>query len=219
MKYQINSFLFKTDKAVQEAAKKILYDAKLNNPLPKYEFNFMHEYFKVLHHEFKQKQGTGIKNIIVGMDKTYGKNRAFTIERIDGTFTDISYIVSNIKAPNLDKDFRQALRQVIEPQIHEFKLSAFEGGSKAKRCPITSEVIRYGYCHIDHFSPTFEQLVLDFIKTYNLSDLSKLVAPNRDNQTFAELQCDKTARLFFDYHKKNASLRALSPKANLTRSK
>ena len=215
MKYSINGIPFKTDKDLQEYAKGILYRGTVNSCLNKDDLEFMLSYFRSLHVEWKQKQGAGVANIRRICDVVYGKYRAFQIERIDSSITDISYMVSKIKTRNYEKDFKEALRWVIEPQVFEFKIASF-AKNKTLRCPISNDALYFNNCHVDHFSPTFDEIVSKFVAIYRITDFARFVAPSRDNQTKAELSSDIVAKDFFNFHKSIANLRILSPNANLT---
>jgi len=214
-KYKINNIGFKTEKSVQEYAKNILYFGTVNSVLSKEEFNFMYSYFESIHHEWKLKLGKGIKSIHRVLDKVYGKYRSFEIERLDGSRTDISYIIQNIKAPNLKNDFNKALRYIVMPQILEFKKNKFNE-SKIHICPFTNEEITFSNCHVDHFNPSFDELVNSFITENEINNLSNILEPSKDNQTISEISNKEIAKLFFDYHLKNANLQAVSIKANLS---
>jgi len=215
VKYNINGIGFKTDKAVQEHAKKILYSHAINSALNDNEFDFMYDYFKDIHHEWVNKLGCGIKAIHRIADKVGGKYRAFEIERTDGSKTDVSYIVANIKKPNIYTDFKKAMRFIIMPQILEFKKKTFNE-FPAFECPITKEIVTFDNCHIDHFKPTFDEIVGDFINENGISDLRAVLAPNRDNQTICEVSDKELSDKFYKYHESRANLRVLSVKANLT---
>lgn len=214
-KYTINNIGFKTEKSVQEYAKNILYYGSVNSVLSEEEFNFMYSYFESIHHEWKMKLGNGIKSIHRVLDKVYGKYRSFEIERLDGSRTDISYIIQNIKAPNLKNDFNKALRYVVMPQILEFKKNKFNE-RKIHICPFTNEEINFSNCHIDHFNPSFDELVNSFVTENKINNLSDVLEPSKDNQTISEISNKHIAELFFDYHLKNANLQAVSVKANLS---
>ncbi|WP_162794089.1 DUF3223 domain-containing protein [Runella rosea] len=218
MKYLVNNMLFKTDKELQGFAKNILYNSGVNSVLEGEDLKFMIEYFEKLHHEWIDKKGVGLLRIRRVMDKVYGKYRAFQIERVDNSITDISYIIANIKTPRVGKDFKQALRWIIEPQILDFKKSVF-AHSNIVKCPISDEILRFEECHADHSNPTFDEIIMDFIKINKLTDLSQIVSISRDNQTKAELSDAKIANQFYEYHKSVAVLRCVSPNANLTRKK
>ena len=214
-KYTINKIGFKTEKSVQEYAKNILYFGTVNSVLSEEEFDFMYSYFESIHHEWKLKLGKGIRSIHRVLDKVYGKYRSFEIERLDGSRTDISYIIQNIKAPNLKNDFNKALRYIVMPQILEFKKNKFNE-SKVHICPFTNEEINFSNCHIDHFNPSFDDLVNYFVKENKIGDLSDILEPSKDNQTISGISDKEIAILLFDYHLKNSNLQAVSIKANLS---
>ena len=215
IKYNINGVTFLTDKSVQEFAKIILYKDSINSVLSEDDFNFMYCYFKEIHHEWEQKLGVGIKCIHRVADKLTGKYRAFEIERVDGSFTDISYIVSNIKTPKLINDFKKALRNVVNQQILEFKTSFFQFPI-TKFCEISGDVITFSNCHVDHFNPSFNDLVNLFIEENKINDLSNVLEPSKDNQTMCFIKDSEIANKFYEYHLINANLRVLSVKANLS---
>jgi|688.fasta_scaffold582027_2 hypothetical protein len=215
-KYLIDNIPFKTDKDAQNYARCILYTNSPNTVLNEQELKFMASYFQAIHHDWTNKVGVGILNIRRVMDSVYGKHRAFQIERVDGSLTDISYIIANIKAPKVDQTFKQALRWVIEPQIIEYKRAVFSR-CPVINCPVSGEALMMGYCHADHYDPTFEEIVKDFVSTYEIYDYSKVVATSRDNQTKAELKDESIAKLFYEYHKSKAVIRLVSPSVNLTR--
>jgi hypothetical protein len=175
----------------------------------------MYSYFESIHHEWKLKLGKGIKSIYRVLDKVYGKYRSFEIERLDGSKTDISYIIQNIKAPNLKNDFNKALRYIVMPQILEFKKNKFNE-NKIQICPFTNEEITFSNCHVDHFNPSFDELVNSFVTENKINDLSSVLEPSKDNQTISKISNKEIAKLFFDYHLKNANLQAVSIKANLS---
>lgn len=213
-KYIIRSRIFDTDKSVQEYARSILYSHSVNSVLNETDFDFMYNYFKEIHHEWENKLGAGIKAIHRKLDKVTGKYRTFEIERVDGSMTDISYIVANIKKPNYYNDFKKALRFVIMPQILEFKKNKFNE-SPVIICPISKTDTTFNDCHIDHFNPTFDDIVKCFINEYKIIDLKAVLAPNRDNQTICEISDKLVSDNFYKYHQNKANLRVLSVKANL----
>lgn len=213
--YQLGTVTVKTKTKAQEFAKTILYRGEVGSALEGEELKFMLGFFKTFHHEWAQKKGLGVAEIRRQKEPNYGKHRAFFIERIDGSKTDISYTISNIQNDNAAKDFRNALRQIIKPQISNFRERAFSDTPTLK-CPLTGETVTAGTCHIDHLPPTFEKLVQSYIKGHNLTDLKSLIKPHEDNQTTAQLNDPEIAEDFYDFHRHNANLRVLSPKGNLS---
>ena len=218
MKYIVNKIPFKTQKQVQDYAKEIMYRNDVGECLKGDDFDFMLDYFAVFHHEWDIKKGSGVECIEVIIDALYSKYRAFWIHRTDGSDTDISYNISKIKKRNYKTDLRSALRNVIHPQIKEFKQKSFED-STYLICPYTNELMTKYDCHIDHYKPTFEEIINQFLIDKGIKDVSKLIAPSKDNQMEVELTDYALADEFYEYHKRKANLRVLSRLGNLSHAK
>ncbi len=216
--YQLGTVKVKTKTKAQEFAKTILYRGEVGDALEGKELDFMLGFFETFHFGWAQKKGLGVAEVRRQMEPNYGKHRAFTIERIDGSKTDISYTISNIQNDNAGKDFRTALRQIIKPQISQFRQRVF-AECDTIICPLTKELVTAGTCHIDHLPPTFETLVKSYIKGHNLTDLRSLIKPHQDNQTTEELNDPEMVKDFYYFHKINARLRVLSPTGNLSHAK
>jgi hypothetical protein len=213
MKWYINKQPFNSDKEAEAKARDILYSDNVNTLLNANDFSFMVAYFKAIHWEWKDKNGIGIAKIKRVPDP-YGK-RCFQLIRLDNTITDISFIVSRIKKSDSYKDMNDALRHIISIQITDFKRKVFEN-IRVLKCPILGIDVTEKDCHIDHYNPTFEQLVINFKKENGITDESKLMAANRDNQMRGELIDQQLQTQFYRYHKTHAKLRAVSKQANLS---
>ncbi len=218
MKYEIYDKKFESKKEAQSFANEILYKNEINSTLNEEESNFMYNYFECFHLDWDTKLGVGIKRILRIKEPNYGKHRAFLIERIDGTKTDISYIINNIQKKNYNREFRQALRKCVEPQIIEFKNNVFKE-KKEIICPITGQLITFENCHIDHENPTFDDLVINFISKYDIKIHPELFPKEADLQTTYDITDLSIKKEFYDFHKKNANLRAIFSNANLRRKK
>lgn len=218
--YTVNGKEFPTKGKLEEYAKSILYSGGINEPLTGEDFAFMYEYFKALHVEFDMKEGCGIKQIVKIVEPMYGKYRGFKIVRVDETETDISYKISNIAKKSLFRDLKEAFRQVVEPQVHDFKLRSFAEGNIVS-CPFTGERLSYGYSHVDHESPTFHDLVAIFCarKGITEAEIPSIISAPADNQLVSTI-IDETVRAdFWTFHEDNAKLRLLSPLGNLSHAK
>ena len=220
MTYIICGLEFKTKKQLEAYAKDILYSGTLNEPVTGPDLAFMYDYFKKMHVEFDMKEGCGLQSIVRITEPLYGKYRGFKLVRIDGSYTDISYILSNITKKNLLRDLKQSLRVAIEPQLNAFKLSQLAENPQMK-CPFTSESLYYGHSHVDHHEPTFEQLVSTFVQMHNLDDqrIKEVISQPADNQLLSELTDESLKQSFCEFHEKNAKLRLLSPLGNLSHAK
>lgn len=134
----------------------------------------------------------------------------------DGTTTEISWrkCVSGKSSTSKSK-FNSALRYCISNQIKEFRNKSNIAFCQECNCSL------YQKCnHIDHFEPQFAQLVENFLE--NKSDV---IIPDKYNKTpktfeLYFLENDEwIGKLFEEYHLKNATLRVLCEKCNLTRPK
>lgn len=221
IKYTIHGIDFATNKSVEQYAREILYKNDLNSYLQGDDEIFMLEYFKFFHIEWVQKVGCGLQSIRRIAEPNYGKHRGFEISRKDGTTTDISFIISKISKRDFLKEFKSALRTVIEPQVFQFKKDFFDHPEASKKCVLTGDPLTFGACHVDHHSPTFDQLAQDFIeyKCLKILDFERVVAPPADNQTFYELMDEDIAREFYHFHETRARLRVLSVSGNLSLAK
>lgn len=109
----------------------------------------------------------------------------------------------------------EAFKSVYDESKHDIMKKTFNE-FPAFECPITKDIVTFGNCHIDHFKPTFDEIVGDFINENGISDLRAVLAPNRDNQTICEVSDKELSDKFYKYHESRANLRVLSVKANLT---
>ena len=216
--YQILDQTFSSQKKAEDSARKILNDGFLNTALKEADFEYMFAYFKLFHHEWEDKVGVGIKNIYRIKEPVYGKVRGFEIERIDGSRTDISFKIGNISKDDFNLQFSKALRFIIEPQIIEFKRKSF-GINVILFCPIENTEVTKENCHIDHYSPTFKEILDGFVSKYDIKIDQTLFVKSGDNQKIPELSNNEIKKQFFDYHKETSNLRVLSIKGNLSRIK
>lgn len=212
----INGIEFNSDAAAERHAKEILNTGDIGS-LNDVEFEFMIAYFEYMHHEWTQKKGTGVKSINRVVSRQNRSNREFKLYRIDGTHTDIS-CDKKWKKEHPTKDFYQALRDIIEPQINAFREKEFNS-SDFLTCPITGQMITRQTCDIDHYYPTFDELAKQFINENNITDFKTLVVGTKDNDTGRRLTDKVLEHKFFEFHKKNARLRVLSKNANRSAAK
>lgn len=164
------------------------------------------------HPEKEKKIGPGINKI--GIEKNDFNHRQFFLLRNDGTKEHFSYVKCYCPK-KMFSEFSSAMRRVIRDQIVDFKIKNFK---KGMLCPISqTQLLMADDIHVDHENPTFEQIVRSFIKENNINVenivYEKVVTGGRE---CADIDLNKK---FYDFHKKEAKLRILSVKANLTRKK
>lgn len=149
-----------------------------------------------------------LHNIGIRKNKVF-KNFEVYIIKNDGTIEDVSVLKHCITGKNNDK-LTQALRNSIYPQILDFKNSC-----KSLACVICGS---YTDPHIDHCKPQFIEL-----KNYFISNIKEKIPTEFDNNTFNGKIFRKEDELFEkkwnEYHAKNATLRVLCKKCNLSRKK
>lgn len=214
-KYIINGAEFNTQKDAQLAAKAILYAGKVGTMLNQEETAFMVSYFEQFHNSWQQKVGAGLKGIARVVEPNYGKWRGFHIFRVDGTHTDISYV---IKKANPKSDFKKALRQAIVYQMIEYKRRRFDTETLVC-CEITGVPLTFETAHTDHINPTFDEIAEQFISREGIKDFEGLVIDGLDNHTVYELHDKAMADRFRAFHRPLAKYRLLSPTANLSHAK
>ena len=218
MKYKVYGIEFKSKKHVQECVKKILYRGEINSEVNSKELEFMIDYFKTFHWDYINKIGVGIKSIKKVPDAMFGKHRAFWIYRTDGTNTDISYIISKISKRDFLKDFKCACRELTRPQINEFRKKEF-GNNKYIKCELSNDMVTMIDCHVDHSSPTFEEIIQLYLKENPIIDFESILSKPKDCQLVSEIIDLNIRDDFYNFHKSKANLRILSANANLSTAK
>ena len=83
------------------------------------------------------------------------------------------------------------------------------------RCPVTGDVIRTSDAHVDHEIP-FEELLRRFLEEEGVKLGDVEVEPPEDEVTMAKLSDAALSKSWQDFHWKNARLRLVSVRANLS---
>lgn len=168
-----------------------------------------------LHPEACEKIGCGIKYFTVETQQEIGRNRHFILHRLDGTYTDFSFI-SCIDGHSRRADVISALRQAVAPQIIEFKERFFRD-NLVSICPYTQMTLSYDNCHVDHTPPlTFISLAEKWMAIHSLCWDDLEITPSQDRQLIALLTCPNQNSSWRAYHHSEAKLRVLSPRGNLS---
>ena len=162
------------------------------------------------HLRWKNKVGVGIDHIEVRPDIYGGK--CFYLVRVDGSFTDISYVKSITPEKPIDY-VKRACRTAVEGKIMEKR----ESITLPYTCPITGEIIwDMSNIHIDHYDLTFDELFNDWIKDKDINELyKKTLDSSKDNSTITYFNDKEIIKDFVEFHNKHTHLRAVSKKANL----
>lgn len=89
--------------------------------------------------------------------------------------------------------------------------------SKILICPLLNIPIVKDNCHIDHYEPTFKDLIDNFIKENQLLLTQDLFPKSSDNQKIYTITDKELSMKFYNFHKERANLRAVSKDGNLRR--
>jgi len=202
-KYKLAGKLYKTKISVQEHAKKILAGNEIRVCLSGDNLAFMKDFLLNFHPKSEEKIGSGIKNIFIVEDE-YMKNKCFCVERTDRTCVNFSTNkISVTKQTSKRNDMTQAYRQAIKDQIINFKKSSEQ---VCVKCGDEESVI-----HVDHFVPTFQDLVKYFEIEYE--DFNKQELAKEEDNRFHW----KDDELWRNFHSSYTHLRVLCDTCNLTR--
>lgn len=227
MSYKIGKKEFKTKTTITNYFSFILKSVKEGSIL---EGQYLTDVLGLLeyHTEKEDKIGCGINYIKVEkhtdiINGFKSKTCHFHIYRVDGTNIDFSYknCVNNIgkygyKSKKRD-DVMKSLRFVVRPQIDSFRTEAF-----GKKQYLTCEVLGVNFskktCHIDHKPPkSFINIVDNFLNDYNLNiEAIEIIAVDNIYDTIKD---EIIREDWFNYHLKNAELRAIHKTANLSQKK
>ena len=137
-KVTVNNIEFNSKTKVQEFAKTILVKYAGNDILSKEDQEFMIAYFEQFHYEWKRKNGVGIENLFI--KKSEWDNNEFWIKRIDGSTTDVSYIIRKIARPNYKFWLELALGNAIKLDENSSLNEVVLAFAKAKELTISEEL-------------------------------------------------------------------------------
>lgn len=202
-----------TQKEVSDKIRSIVKSTSPNEPINKIDTDFL---IKVLshHHHFHQKCGVGIKHLEIRTNPSWnGPTQGIWIIRNDDTEVDISWVTA-LKPegkPSVKEDISNAARYEIYHQIHEF-----HDNGNCFICELcNNNMTRHDGLHVDHIEP-FENIFSDFLqfKNINYSDIQ-----TEDIGVESQFRNRILAQEWFDFHKKNATLRLVHKKCNLQRKK
>jgi len=187
----INKFKNKTE--IKSFIKNILNRYSLEGEnISKSDFEFFVELLKPR----ADKIGGGVKRIFLKYNKYGGKT--FWIERVDGTQTDFSvYKLVDVLGDNRIRskneiDFRKACRTAI---VEDKKKLKFDSGL-------------FGDAH--HYDKQFEQLVMDFIKQYDIKVENVKFLGHEDGDIEISFIDKDLEQLWIESHRSNGKMEVLS---------
>ena len=217
MHYLIASESYPKKDNITAKCRAILAATPDGQPIDESAAPFLFELFQ-FHDEWLQKSAGGVVNI--STQSTPHGTRCFVLITLDGSCIDISFphAILQIPSPRSAKllpqalrDFRNAARVAVRPQISGFR----DGELRQERlCPFTGEVLSRPNCAVDHIPPsTFDQLLYDFCRSRSINPLHVVVGSQ--GGTVAVLEDAQLLAAWQSYHRDNAQLRLLSRIGNL----
>lgn len=193
-----------------ERCREILYKYKANSIIEDdNEIQFLLSIFEN-HAEWHTKQGVGIKSISVAKNQ-FGVG--FQLNRVDGTFTDISFTRS-ISNPTKISEIKKACRTAIRKYIIDYRNSNVVFG--VSTCPFTGEILNKENTHIDHYDLTFDAMFNLWVVKYDIDFLYLKINESEDNSVTTYFTDSEIIADFVKFHNGNSKLRAVSKTANLS---
>jgi hypothetical protein len=162
------------------------------------------------HSEWDSKKGVGISSISVIKNQF---NKCFQLNRIDGTFTDISFTHS-ISNRSKVSEVKNACRTAIRKHIVKFRDENVVYGVSV--CPITNEILTKENTHIDHYDLTFDSMFNLWVVQHDFDFLYSKVNKTKDNCVVTCFTDNSIIEDFINFHNHKSKLRAVSKKANLS---
>ena len=196
-------------KQTTEKCREVLYRYNIGEKITDYDdIMFLISVFEG-HSEWESKKGVGISYFST-MKTIYSKNKCFSIHRVDGSMTDISFNHS-IKNRSRIIEIKNACRDAIRPTVTNFRIQQL-----LKRCPFTDELLTNDNLHIDHYDLTFDQLFKKWMENQDEEYLFGHINPTSDNNQRTYFALQVIIESFIKFHNENTHLRGVSKKANLS---
>jgi hypothetical protein len=201
---------FESKKSATESIRAILYKYPVGEKVRGDDMWFLFDLLE-LHQQADEKIGCGVVSIEIEQN---GPTRGFWLTRVDGTRTDWSFVAC-LSPPSPERQALSGFRTAVVPQILAFRDEFFRDRIGAT-CPITGEVVTLDNCHVDHESPTFRELVTEFLSCQYTELREVAVVPTRDGDTKTRLLSPELESNWQRFHQLKAKLRIVSMRANLS---
>ncbi|WP_049577884.1 DCL family protein [Nocardiopsis sp. SBT366] len=168
-----------------------------------------------MHTDPLRKIGSGIERFEVRVNPQHRRNRSLFIVRSDGTEDDFGY-TKLIQGQTISQRVTAALRHEVRDQIEKFRTAEFaKPGPRA--CPIEDTQITHpGDCHVDHEDPGFRELVQRFVDQHEGWGVFELYSLPAGEEIGQRLKSRELASQWHAFHAREARLRIVSVKANLS---
>jgi hypothetical protein len=199
----------KTQNQLREYARKNMHEIGECTSVIKYhpEKWDLFMYLFERHSDYPEKFN-GLIDIQIKYNPIYKKQLETIIIKDNGTKDDVSVLNNCITGKPKD-NLTVAMRNAIVSQIYEFKNNA------SLICELCESIENI---HIDHYKPQFVDLKTAFLNDWQ-STIPNIFEQNESHSKIfiSDDICFETK--WFDYHQKNATLRVLCKKCNLSRKK
>lgn len=216
-KYEINNLEFTSDKALQSEISKRLKMYQFGEFLNQEDFKFMKLFFEKVHIYWKFKISDGLKDMrIKKNEKGRADSKSIVLINKHDEEVEISYTISKIKNRNYPREFREVMREVIRPQISNFRRNAFKSNSKLF-CPIAKVEFTIDQSEVDHINPTFEEIVKTFISENKIELDSKLFPGPEEFDGTYRINSTELMVAFDNFHKEKCRLQVLSKDGHRTK--
>lgn len=211
IKYIISGITFTSKDAIKKHVQAIIARHKINDTLEGTDLEFMLALFRQ-HSNAEQKFGVGIRKIYITNNQY--KTKALEISRIDGSWTDISW-VHCITPRTKKQEVTSAFRRAVADQVIEFKEATFNT-NKPLICPLDGTPITKKTAHIDHADPyPFDMLVKLFCENEGINLLDIEIGGHEDTEQDRFIKDEALRQLWWVFHKKHAILRAVNRRPHL----
>ncbi len=163
------------------------------------------------HSEWDIKKGVGIDSISIALTKF--NNRTYILNRIDGSFDDISF-THCISGRSKIIDIKNACRSAIIDIKNKYKRDNVIFGISI--CPISNEILTKENIHIDHYDLTFNEMFNLWVKKHDIELLFSKINKTIDNSVDTFFTDESIIEDFINFHNENSKLRAVHKTANLS---
>ncbi len=211
---EVNGEFFATKSALTNRVRGILYAHVPEHRIESPDLEFLTALLN-RHPKAILKIGSGIHCIFVRVNRAFGDQRGFWLQRLDGSETDWSFIEC-ITPSDQRKKFASAARAAIAYQVIAFKRRESQH-LNSFCCPVTGEHVSIEEAHVDHREPwTFEAILDAFIREFSIDVQGFSIESDGDGQLsdrFTDRDMEMEWRKF---HAEKAGLRLVSQRANLS---
>ncbi|KZK94105.1 MULTISPECIES: DUF3223 domain-containing protein [unclassified Pseudovibrio] len=163
------------------------------------------------HPSCSEKVGLGVRRIGLYSNGSTRSGHGFGVERVDGSVARFSYKVCFEAQRRSHPDrVSEAFRQAVRPYILRWRDNTFNKHGGQIICPVTHSTIKQFKCHVDHLSPTFTDLVAEFLHLENVDADCISVEISHGEQVEAVFSDNDFRQRWIGFHNKNAKLRIVS---------